>query len=374
MISSLAQLKRYAKELKEYSDDISIVYLEWAIQKECTLKTPYVYSKKCIERSSSLVKSITDSYFANKLYTSDINEVKSFCKNKTQVLLIVYLCSENLSSYVNFLHNLKVEKKSNLEIIIILSGWHKTSIMANIVNFVTPLAIVLCPFDRYDLKAKIVSAARRLFRQKLLEFYLETTDRNDIADNDKHIVKINYEHSVQDISAHEIEDSQFDFIDFDEDEESNEVVVSANKADEQKISAVELFAQRYIDQEVADELIEASKNLAELLYRSELNEEFLDEAIKNFEVFAKRLREGALFLKLATSVELLCIALSGLKTNLRSMDENEDFIMEFLIAIIQDLNNWTENVLINKIAKDIYYLDASLISSITMLNEAIKQD
>ncbi len=98
----------------------------------------------------------------------------------------------------------------------------------------------------------------------------------------------------------------------------------------------------------------------------------MDIVCDNFQEYANVLAELIDFAHLGFAVRTLINFLSTL-TEEQFEDEKVKKLSSMLLNLLHDLNTWRENVFITQVARDIHYLDASLLSS-CIQTEAIFED
>lgn len=98
----------------------------------------------------------------------------------------------------------------------------------------------------------------------------------------------------------------------------------------------------------------------------------MDIVCDNFQEYANVLAELIDFAHLGFAVQTLINFLSTL-TEDQFEDEKVKKLSSMLLNLLHDLNSWRENVFVTQVARDIHYLDASLLSSCIQI-EAIFED
>ena len=169
-----------------------------------------------------------------------------------------------------------------------------------------------------------------------------------------------------------------DFEDF-EDFESNEIdeqkdmMDSFNKS-HKKISATE-FLQDYPDLEyIIEDIEDIDHNLFEII--DILDEDNLVDNIYMIEGvlsgYSTFLNTFLDFYELSTSLTILTKIL--LNSDIESLDQkSRKFIAELIIAVLKDLRDWKDHVFIDQDAIDVFYINASSLSTCIQLESYIKK-
>jgi len=104
-------------------------------------------------------------------------------------------------------------------------------------------------------------------------------------------------------------------------------------------------------------------------YMINKDETYLRELSNDFLSYCKYIQETQEFSKIAFGLLDISEILKDIKDN---FDNN--LFVDFMFAILDDLQSWSENIFLKKIAIDIHYLDESLVSSIIQLRSLFKND
>ena len=100
------------------------------------------------------------------------------------------------------------------------------------------------------------------------------------------------------------------------------------------------------------------------------NLEELENILSNYARFLNTFID---FYELATSLNLLTKVLG--KTDFNSLDDKAlNFIANFIVAILKDLQDWKEHVFIAQDAIDVFYINASALNSCIQLESYIKNN
>jgi len=134
-----------------------------------------------------------------------------------------------------------------------------------------------------------------------------------------------------------------------------------------KTSAQEYFNEIELETDVYDELHELETEIELYLYTNEYNEELNTILIKFFEGYTSALNPLFEFKDLSYSLMLLSQKLSEY-----AIDENAEMLLVLIQAFISDLLEWKRNVLVEKTAEDIHYMDKSFYSNIAQIEMSIE--
>ena len=183
----------------------------------------------------------------------------------------------------------------------------------------------------------------------------------------------------------EIEDNYEDgdtFFDFDDDEEfadgsfdkSLEKLENFNES-HKKVSAEE-FLKEYSELEInsmLDDIEHVNHEITDIvsvLYEDNIDEqkeyiihslEFFKSFVSNFEIFQEL-------------EETLDILVGHIDINYEQFDKNSRYkISEFIKAILTDLLNWKNYVFVEQTAKDVFYINASILTNSIQLEKIMKK-
>lgn len=109
-----------------------------------------------------------------------------------------------------------------------------------------------------------------------------------------------------------------------------------------------------------------------LNFEKEPNKRSINIVCDNFQEYADVLEQLVDFQHLGFAVQTLINFLSTL-TEEQFAEDKVKKLSSMLINLLHDLNSWRENVFISQVARDIHYLDASLLSSCIQI-EAIFEE
>jgi len=220
---------------------------------------------------------------------------------------------------------------------------------------------LLKPLNVEALLRQLEKVVEILYENQMLLFYLNTFETP---------VKII---SKKEASSSDSESKSSDtFLVFDN-HSVDEAIHRMHYKDEAKISAQSFFEQELIDWDTWNDLITYSTELAEetLLYPT-LTVECLSETANLIGIFANALELSGEFRDIAYALRGLCITLDELINDFDTLGHSKQMIKIVLDSIIDDLVNWTNEVLVHKSAVDVHYIDASLLANIAQLGLSVK--
>ncbi|MEA2050730.1 MAG: response regulator [Campylobacterota bacterium] len=173
----------------------------------------------------------------------------------------------------------------------------------------------------------------------------------------------------------EIEEDEFcEFIDFfeDEDEEHEETMTQANN------TAPKVTAKEYLEEcgnidYIMDSIDEADDDIeviTELLNKDtfENHRDTIAFILNKYGIFLNSFSE---FYEISSAIQLLRKTIDEMDLSL--YDESKAvYIAEYIKAVFIDLKDWKINVFDNQTAIDVYYINASVLSSCIQLQNLIK--
>jgi hypothetical protein len=141
-----------------------------------------------------------------------------------------------------------------------------------------------------------------------------------------------------------------------------------------KISALDYCKQSTILQSISNEptILQSQINsILAILSLKNLEKELpiVYDTLNKFVGFLSKLLD---FTELLTSLQLLENILTHSKLN-NLNDGAIDFVVNYLVAILKDLESWLFHVFIKKDAVDVFYINASSLNSCIQLEAYIKQ-
>ena len=160
------------------------------------------------------------------------------------------------------------------------------------------------------------------------------------------------------------------FLDFsDEDNSMNDMHYN----DEEKVSALEYMNSDYLDFDLLGDIKDMLEKYDGISYKfNTFNEEYADEIVLILQKFIALFELSGEFRDLAKNFNYLAEAINNLKNDID--DDKRDLLKLFIDAIMEDLIKWYDEVVVNKSANDIHYLDASLLSSVKQIDVMFKDN
>ena len=179
-----------------------------------------------------------------------------------------------------------------------------------------------------------------------------------------------------------------DFLDFDEfddfddldDFNSDEISEQKDMMDKfnqshKKVPASE-FLKDYPDLTyILQDIDEIEDDINEIIDTLDVTNIFnkIDEVIYVFNNYERFLNSFVDFYELATSLNMLENIIKN--TDFTKFDEKKlQFIVNFIVAILKDLQNWKEHVFVLQDAVDVFYINASTLNSCIQLEALLKKD
>ena len=144
-----------------------------------------------------------------------------------------------------------------------------------------------------------------------------------------------------------------------------------------------LYVESLVDKKITAEEFMDSFFLEFSVHKLEYYNEILLENLNTFSSekdymalknMSATFKDYSNFLESTKEFKKISLALFDLSELFGDIDtlENEEFFIEFSYSLLSDLEKWSRNIFLDKIAIDIHYLDDSLISSILQLKQIIK--
>ena len=157
------------------------------------------------------------------------------------------------------------------------------------------------------------------------------------------------------------------FFDFDSDER-DEKLENMHYKEEEKIDAKTFMENRGVDEDLIKDLKLSLKELKESInFNITLTEEYLITYINTLKDIIKVYELSYVFQDLAVGLRELLSVLEEL--DYENFDEEKSkLIKTFLDSIYLDLEKWFNEVIEKQTAKDIHYLDASLLANIAQIS------
>ena len=197
-----------------------------------------------------------------------------------------------------------------------------------------------------------------LFLQWMTLVVKETTDHKllqrqhiDLNNALKHLISsyLEFNHSYQ------IKDAQEELIKND----AHEIEVLGPK----KVSASEFFNEIELDIEIIDELSELEEEVRNITLSPTFDIQTRDGLVRFFEGYSRMLNFFFEFKDLGYSLIILSTKLKNYETKYTK----DEMLLVLLLALVEDLISWKENVLISKTADWIHYMDSSFYSNISQM-------
>lgn len=120
------------------------------------------------------------------------------------------------------------------------------------------------------------------------------------------------------------------------------------------------------------ELINDDIDEAIIKFETEANTSALGEVCENFEEYNKVLQQLDDFGHLAYAIDSLMKFLGGITSEQLEEDKVKN-LASMLLNLLHDLESWRQNVFILQNARDIHYLDASLLSSCIQMEAVFEE-
>ena len=218
-----------------------------------------------------------------------------------------------------------------------------------------------------------------LFKLKGANSYIIKPFDKDIFINilDKFVeLELNLDEENEDLQG-EFEDFD-DFYDLDDEFDSFENSEQSNMMDEFNASHKKLPASEFLQdydniEYILEDISELDADIDDIVDQlfAENLENNLEDIVQLFQKYAQFLDSFIDFQELSKSLKLLSELLEESKFS--SLDEKSlEFIASFIKAILQDLQDWKEHVFVLQDAVDVYYINASSLSSCMQLDTYIK--
>ena len=248
----------------------------------------------------------------------------------------------------------KVKALEPFQKIIITSSFLDRKRMLGLLNSVI-YGYLLKPINVHALLAQLEKVAELIYEKKMLLFYITMLEATSSVTTEPNTKK-----------------SSENFLVFDNNER-DETIHRMHYKNEDKISALRFIEEHYIDNETRSDLVMYAKELEEesAVY-SELSPDYLAETSKLITIFANGLELSGEFRDIAYALRGLCKTLNELEQTHHLFGTSSRIIKRIIDSIIDDLVNWTSEVLIDLTAVDVHYVDASLLANIAQLSLTVK--
>jgi len=209
-----------------------------------------------------------------------------------------------------------------------------------------------------EMTRKIIKTFFEL-HSKWIENHCKQTNHQDIQNNE--IDNQNDENNETDETD--------DFFDFDS-EEVDDNISHMHYETHQKITAKEFMQQGKLDDDLIAELTSLVNDVDDFIFRYEdieIDENFIEE-LSFLKYFIEAFEFSGEFVDIA-------YVLKTFQESIKSFDlhsENKEILKKMILAVLQDLDKWIKEVIIDQTAQDIHYLDASLLASISQIDIMMK--
>lgn len=247
---------------------------------------------------------------------------------------------------------------NSVQKIIVVSGVLDRKRIVRLMNSLI-YGYLIKPLNVHELLKQLEKIAEILYEKQMLSFYLNT-----------------FETPVEIISSHKLpyenSNTSETFLVFDN-TTVDEAIHRMHYKDEAKISAQSFFEQGLIDWDTWNDLMSYANELEEEVLRYQtLTVEYLKETANLIGVFANALELSGEFRDIGYALRGLCQTLDDLVKSFDTLEKSGKMIKIIVDSIIDDLVNWTKEVLIHKSAVDVHYMDASLLANIAQLGLSVK--
>jgi DNA-binding response OmpR family regulator len=351
MSTSLKDFSQISKALTELCFDINILY---------------------VERDSHIKDEVTRSlkrYFRDFDFVSTGDEALFKLTSRRYDILVINLKTLKIDACEFIVKIRKLNRRQRIIVTAAQCTFQETFDLINMgIN-----GYILKPFPMRSLLSQLSRVSKQTYEDKMLLQYVDELEHeaSELRKNQKPTKQVAPVVTIEEkIIANDLFFDDDVFFDMDD---GNVDLEHLHVSDDNKITASELFEQGWFDPYAAEDIIDSSKALIEILDVYEfLSSEYLDEVIKRIQIFSTNLITSAEFGNLAGTLIEFNLALQKLSAKFDSNDESNALFKQFIDAVIADLISWTNEVLINKSANDVHYLDASLLSSIIMINSMIE--
>ncbi len=352
MITSLKDSSQISKALSELCFDINILYVE---------TDPHFKD----EVTQSLKR-----YFKDLVFVSHGEEALQKLASRRYDILVINLKTLKIDACA-FIAS--VRKLNRRQRIVVTSAQYTSQETFDLIN-IGINGYILKPFPLQSLLFQLSRVSKQTYEDKMLLQYVDELENEalELRKNQKTTKQIAQVVTIEEkIIANDLFFDDDVFFDMDDTRVDLEHL---HVSDANKITASELFNQGWFDPYAAEDIIDSSKALTEILDVYEfLSSAYLGEVIKRMQIFSTNLITSAEFNNLAGTLIEFNLSLQKLSTKFNACDEGNVLFKQFIDAVITDLISWTNEVLINKSANDVHYLDASLLSSIIMIHSMIEK-
>ena len=164
-----------------------------------------------------------------------------------------------------------------------------------------------------------------------------------------------------------------DFFDFSD--EIDENINSMHYAEHEKVSAAEYMSGKYVDFDLLLDIKEMLEHYDGISYKFDsFSEEYAEEINVILRKFIALFELSGEFRDLAKAIDHLVEIINSFEDINEIESSKKEILKMFIDAIIDDLMKWYQEVVEERTANDIHYLDASLLSSIKQIEIMFSQD
>ena len=234
------------------------------------------------------------------------------------------------------------------------------------------------PYDYSEIQESLEKYFSENYYSKESNRCHNTINTNDLSiennSSDADDDSMEFEFDLDDIDDGSME---FDF-DLDENEEDEDEIehskelMDAFNDSHKKVSAHE-FLSLYKDDGIDEEELAELEEELDIIVSSILYDEDLEGEVPEIIYILEKYNR---FLYMFSEFEELCKVINALVELLNNIEfsslKRKKLVSKFIVAIIEDLDDWKEHVFILKDAVDVYYINASILNSYVQLNDIVK--
>ena len=254
----------------------------------------------------------------------------------------------------------EIKAINSVQKIIVLSAVLDRKRIVHMINSLV-FGYLIKPINVQALLGQLEKIAEILYEKQMLLFYLNTFETP---------VEIVSNHKLTFLGAET--SSSETFLVFDNNT-VDKAIHRMHYKDEAKISAQSFFELGIMDWDTWNDLMSYSNELEEEVLRYQtLTVEYLNETANLIGIFSNSLELSGEFRDIGYALRGLCLTLDELVKSFDTLGKFAKMIKIIIDSIIDDLVNWTNQVLIRKSAVDIHYMDASLLANIAQLELSVK--
>jgi hypothetical protein len=315
---SLEQLQENSKVIGR--EEFLVIYREVVKNLICLCETSYGlnYMNILLKELYSVLKEIDIDIFKEKEFS---------------IKLLVYLLKDIYKLFDNIVKNLGLEFDFEIS----------NSFFANIMKLKVAIQY-----------SKNSSSLTQMYDVNIAKFAKQI-----IKDGNKAIQNYNKKNQVE----NDFDDDSF--FDFDSDKR-DEKLDNMHYEEEEKIDAITFMSENTIESDIIDDLKDM---FDEVSYLNEhiFDEELLEKLQKIFAYFVKLFHSTFEFNDISYNFEVLESTIMSINLN-ELNDSQKEIFKAMLFAIISDVEKFFYDVIINQTAKDIHYMDASMLANIAQID------